>query len=276
MISTETKNRIKRSPLAAPLTLARMITAGYYNYPEAWAGEDEKTRTILNTIKKTGFYIYPAYYSAEKCRLLREEIDRVISEHKDKTSYDDLIGDIRLFGAEKVSQPINEYNKDPYLQKLSDLYHGEHAPAPFTLAARLEPNEINKDKDHGWHRDSFRRQFKSIIYLSDVDEDNGPYQHIADSHHLFRILRDGMKGGIPYMSVAIAPAAAKKILSAAPGRLKTVTGKAGTLILTDTTGIHRGSTIKAGRRYALTNYYMFKDHIGPWMNEYFGPLAYRE
>ncbi len=270
------KDWIKQSPFAPPLTLARMVTAGYWNYPEKWAREDERTRTILDTIKKTGFYVWPDFYDAERCKLLRAEIDRVAVEHKDKVSCDDLIGDTRLFGAEKVSDLINEYNKDPVLQKLSDLYHAQHAPAPFTMAARLEPNDINKNKDHGWHRDSLRRQFKSIIYLSDVTEENGPYQYIAQSHHMRNILTDSMQGKIPYMSVAIKPESAQSIISQNPARLKTVTGEAGTLILTDTTGIHRGSTIKSGMRYALTNYYMFQDHTGAWMNDYFGPLAYRE
>ncbi len=268
------KEKIKHSPLAAPLTLARMVGAGYCGYPGKWEGEEQQVQETLNSIKENGYYIIPAYYSVERCQDLRDEIDRQFEENKDKTSHDDLIGDTRLFGAEKVSKSINKFNQDPHLQKLSDLYHGEHAPAPFTLAARLECNEINKDKDHGWHRDSLRRQFKAIIYLSDVSEDNGPLQYITGSHHMRNILADGLQGRIPYMSSAIAPESAEKILAKNPARLKTVIGGEGTLILVDTTGIHRGSTIQTGKRYALTNYYMFEDQIGPRLNEYFGPLAY--
>ena len=36
--------------------------------------------------------------------------------------------------------------------------------------------------------------------------------------------------------------------------IQTLTGKAGTLILVDTRGIHRGKPIEEGERYALTNY----------------------
>lgn len=270
------KKWIKNSPMAAPLTVARMVTAGYCGYPENWGQEDETTKNILDTVRETGFYVYEDYYTPEQCALLRSEIDRVLAEYKDQTSFDDLIGDARMFGAEKVSEAIRDYNQDSFLQKLSDLYHGQHAPAPFTMAARLEPNKINKDTDHGWHRDSLRRQFKSIIYLSDVTIDNGPYQYIANSNHMGRIFIDGLTGKIPYMSPAVSPESAQRIIAREPQRLKTVLGRAGTVILTDTTGIHRGSTIKSGHRYALTNYYMFPDHIGPWMNDYFGPLAYRK
>ena len=51
------KKWVKNSPLAPPLTLARMVMAGYCGYKENWSEEDEKTQTILNTIKDQGFYV---------------------------------------------------------------------------------------------------------------------------------------------------------------------------------------------------------------------------
>ncbi len=270
------KNWLKTSPLAAPMTVARMMMAGYRGYPTSWDNEDEQTRGILNALNTRGYYVYEGYYTPEQCAAMRNEIDTVIEDNKDSVSFDDLIGDARLFGAEKVSEMIDQFNKDEYFQKLSDLYHGEHAPAPFTMAARLVPNDINKDKDHGWHRDSLRRQFKTIVYLDDVTEENGPFQYITESQHMSSIFFDTMSGQIPYMSSAITAQSVKRLTDKDPSRLHTVTGKAGTVVIADTTGIHRGSTIKSGHRYALTNYYMFQDLIGPYMNDYFGPLAYRE
>ena len=38
-------------------------------------------------------------------------------------------------------------------------------------------------------------------------------------------------------------------------RIKTLEGKAGTLILVDTSMIHRGKPLNHGSRYAITNYY---------------------
>ncbi len=50
-----------------------------------------------------------------------------------------------------------------------------------------------------------------------------------------------------------------KIIENDPDRLKTLTGKAGTLVLVDTSIIHRGIPVKNGIRYALTNYFL-KNH----------------
>lgn len=269
------KDYIKTCPIAPHLTVANLLRAGYHSYPQKWKSEDEQTKTILDTVWKDGLYVLPDYFSAEQCVAMRSEIDFVIENNKQHVSFDDLIGDARLFGAEKVSAMIMGFNQDPYLMKLANLYNGDTTYNPFTLAARLNPNEINKDKDHGWHRDSLRRQFKTIIYLDDTTEANGPYQYIKGSNHLNKILVDGIRGKIPYMSIAVSPQSANKIIEKDPARLATVTGKAGTIIITDTSGIHRGSTIKAGHRYALTNYYMYADQIGPHLKN-FGSLAYTE
>ena len=44
---------------------------------------------------------------------------------------------------------------------------------------------------------------------------------------------------------------------------KLITGSAGTIILSDTRGIHRGHPIKNSNRYALTNYYIQESHFNP-------------
>ena len=56
-------------------------------------------------------------------------------------------------------------------------------------------------------------------------------------------------------------------------RKKIITGKAGTLIIVDTSLIHRGRPLKNGKRYALTNYYYpyyqvnkMKNHFKPRIN----------
>ncbi len=269
------KDFIRTSPIAPHLTVANLLRAGYHSYPQKWKNEDADTKNILDTVWEKGLYVLPNYFSPEQCAAMRNEIDTVIDNNKQYVSFDDLIGDARLFGAEKVSPMIMGYNQDPYLMRLANLYNGDTTYNPFTLAARLNPNDINKDKDHGWHRDSLRRQFKTIIYLDDTTEENGPYQYVTGSNHLNKILIDGIRGNIPYMSIAVSPKSAEKIIERNPERLETVTGKAGTIIITDTSGIHRGSTIKAGHRYALTNYYMYADQMGPHLKN-FGPLAYTE
>jgi hypothetical protein len=275
MVKQKLKKYIEKNIFSSPLTIARMAMAGYGGYPKSWDKVDTEKRTILDNVWSRGFHVIENFYTPEECAVLRDEVDGVLKKHEDIVSYDELIGDARLFGAEKVSQKIDVFNKDAFLQELSDLYHGEHAPAPFTMSARLKVNDINRGKNHGWHRDSMRRQFKAIVYLDDTSKDNGPFQYVVGSNHWNKIFLDGIKGNIPYMSSAVTAESVDKIVKNAPDRLATITGKAGSVIVADTSGIHRGSGIIDGHRYALTNYYMFQDLIGPRMNSYFGPMAYR-
>ena len=64
-----------------------------------------------------------------------------------------------------------------------------------------------------------------------------------------------------------------KIINKNPERLHTITGKAGTVIIKDCSAIHRGSPLKSGIRYALTNYYFYLSQITTTLTEHFGPLV---
>ena len=55
--------------------------------------------------------------------------------------------------------------------------------------------------------------------------------------------------------------------------MHTFTAKAGTLILFDSSTIHRGAPITAGTRYALTNYYYPPSHITDDTYRAFAPFV---
>ena len=65
----------------------------------------------------------------------------------------------------------------------------------------------------------------------------------------------------------------EKILNDGPERLKTLTAKAGTVVLVDTSTIHRGLPLKNGTRYALTNYFFENTQINSHLVEHFSPLV---
>ena len=65
----------------------------------------------------------------------------------------------------------------------------------------------------------------------------------------------------------------EKIIKDEPERLKTLTGKAGTVVLVDTSTIHRGTPLKNGVRYALTNYFFENSQINSHLVEHFSPLV---
>lgn len=224
--------------------------------------DDEKA--LLATLQERGFVVIPHYYDAEKCAQLRHEVDRLIQQYPATTMH--LPDDARVHGAERVSGLIKEFHDDPRLHHLAEAFHQAPTLNLFTLAARIRATPGGLGSGGGWHRDSVhQRQFKAIIYLSDVSEGEGPYQYVANTHRpaeLVRLVREGL---VKFNQNRLTDADVQRILQAHPGhyRLYNVTGPAGTLVITDTRGIHRGQPLQFGSRYALTNYVFARHHLTP-------------
>ena len=124
-----------------------------------------------------------------------------------------------------------------------------------TLAGHLTYVEGNIGSGEGWHRDGYNFQYKAMLYLSDVGINNGPFQIISKSNNIFQALFDNILVNKDFDNTRYSESEVFKIINKNPTRLKTITGMAGTLLLVDTSNIHRGAPIQTGERFALTNYY---------------------
>lgn len=223
---------------------------------------------MLGEVINTGICVIPNYWSLEQCALARLEVDRVIDRyHKYLSPL--AKSDSRIYGADRVSPAIETFNKDPELTAIASAYNQVATIAAFTLGARMQFSVGNSGSGEGWHRDAFFRQFKAILYLSDAGLDNGPFQLIRDSHRRASILHDMRVAGLTYMQNRLTDQNVAKLIDQDFDRLITLNGSAGTLILVDTSAVHRGMPIKIGTRYALTNYYFPEDMINQSMYEKF-------
>ncbi len=222
----------------------------------------------LGEVVRTGICIIPNYWSTEQCTLACIEVDRIIDQHPKYLSQI-ARADKRVYGADRVSPAIETFNKDPELTAIASAYNQVATIAAFTLGARMDFSPGNSGSGEGWHRDAFLRQFKAIIYLSDTGLDNGPFQFIRDSHLRGRILKDMKIAELSYMQNRLSDLNVAKLIDQDLDRLRTFIGSAGTLILVDTSAVHRGMPIKAGTRYALTNYYFPEDIVNQSIYEKF-------
>ena len=91
--------------------------------------------------------------------------------------------------------------------------------------------------------------------------DNGPFQLILNSQKYKNLIKDMKSADLKYMQYRLTDEEINKILLKEPQRKKTILGNLGTLILVDTSTLHRGAPIKKGIRYALTNYYYTHNQI---------------
>jgi ectoine hydroxylase-related dioxygenase (phytanoyl-CoA dioxygenase family) len=134
------------------------------------------------------------------------------------------------------------------------------------MANRTTFKKSNLGSGQGWHKDSYSKQFKSIIYLSDVNKENGPFQILKKSNSNFFMMKFFFKLKNKYPSTRFSHSEIKNILNNDMSEIEELNAKAGTLILVDTNYIHRGKPLNSGKRYALTNYFFpeteHKNHDG--------------
>jgi len=104
----------------------------------------------------------------------------------------------------------------------------------------------------GWHRDpEEKRMCKVFIYLSDVDENSGPFTYVPGSVY-------GQEFGnlFPQKPPAGCYPPEEDVLRSIPSdRIKLMTAPAGTVIFCDTTGIHRGGYATKNERLMFTAFF---------------------
>lgn len=225
----------------------------------------------LQKMQTDGICIVENFWSDEMCIAARNEVDRIIREYP-HALHSSAKSDQRVYGANNVSHLIESFAENSKIHDVASAYNQELTRTAFTLAARMPSSKDNQGSGEGWHRDAFLRQFKAILYLSDVGPENGPFQFIKYSHRPRQLLKDIWKGKLCYMQYRLSETEVSRIIEGSSERLVTYAAKAGTLIIVDTSAIHRGMPIQTGTRYALTNYYFPVQHIDKAMFEKFKVL----
>lgn len=210
----------------------------------------------LDRLRSTGVVAIPGYWSIDKCAAGRQEIDRLVEDYPDVVQRNSGGADKRMFGVEAVSPLLAEFHNDPMLKAVGETLGGVAIYNFATLGARIDATSENNGSGDGWHRDAHDFQFKAILYLSDVSEDNGPFEYLPGSQKKWRAAFDTAMGDFPLPpNTRYDPVIVEQLVKRFSFRTDRFVGKAGTLLLVNTAGIHRGRPLHAGSRHALTNYY---------------------
>lgn len=214
-------------------------------------------KSLLSKLQKNGLVLLDhRLHTSKESIALNElvgssEINWVDNEGSDHRVYGyQLLDD----GLKKAIVQLSESIFKGYVQ-------GEQMFA-FVLAGILQQAKKNVGSGGGWHRDTvYGKQLKLIVYCSDVSEYNGPFQYINGSHRwynkiLISILLMKNPRSFRYSEKDIAR------LKKYGYKITECSAKAGTVILADTTGLHRGKPIVKGSRLALTVYTHHKPFRG--------------
>jgi len=209
---------------------------------------------LIQKFLRDGVVVIPNYLDDSLCDELCDVFDRL--EDKYAVPFQT---DRRIFGVELISKRHKDvFSDNQDILLFAEGYLGGRVTLTTTLAGKIYADPTAYGSGGGWHRDSFLPQFKALAYLSDVERENGPFQYVIGSHLGRSKLRDAFsrersaRGSPRYGDADI-----ERYLKVNGAQIETVLGKKGSVILCDTSGIHRGSPITKGCRYALTNYYQY-------------------
>ena len=220
---------------------------------------NNQQKSILSKIRKDGFYVWKNFLDEKECDLIKDDIEKIIKQKKEfSKTYDE--SDFRVYGGNFFSQKIDSFNKNEVLNKLSSAFLRIKSTAFFTLSAKILFKKSNLGSGQGWHRDTFKPyQFKAMVYLSDVSKENGPFQILQNTNKKFSLLENFLNYNLPHNKNRFSEEEILKMSS--DKKIITFNGNKGDLIIFNSYCIHRGSPLKKGIRYALTNYYFPENYI---------------
>lgn len=221
----------------------------------------------LDVIKKDlatqGFHTVPTKLGGSALRETVAQIDEICASRDDlEVNYGG--SEHRIWHAHKHIAAAESFRQfsDAIVPKLGDGIN----PAKNILAIRNKPlsdgkNELRKGR---WHLDSFRGQYKIFVFLQDVGPNDGPFEFVAQTQkpsvkfkhaiqgRYFRmkdlILRTGKRG---YQHVS--DGFVEHVERNYPSQLFTV--PAGTILIANTSALHRAHPVNGGERYAFTSYH---------------------
>ena len=225
-------------------------------------------KEIKKNLIKNGYCVIENFISPGECNYIKNKIIRFIKKNPKHTIVDNEKSDSRIHGAEFICSKIRDYFSSNYLKSIGEEYSNNKLKNLMTMANKTIFRKKNKGSGNGWHRDSINIQYKSILYLNDVNADNGAFQIIENSKSKNEILKFLILNNLDPSKTSFSENLIKKNLKDKKLKLKTLIGKKGTLILVDTSCIHRGSPLKTGIRYAITNYYYPKNLINKYDKQF--------
>lgn len=238
---------------------------------------------IIDEIKSQGYAILDSYFDETFCEEAIIEFENILS----KKSINILVneregtgGDKRLYGIENQSQKAKLFKEDKFINSILRKISKKKLKSHYILAGKITFN-INKIKNSGggWHKDGDINLYKSMLYLNDVNEKNGPFLIIKHPKEMeperiksnfkknfltrLYIFLGKLKKNEPRFKNQVVEKFCKK------NNFKThqLTAKRGSVVIFDASLIHRGKNIEKGVRYSLTNYYLSSNLISEFISK---------
>lgn len=206
---------------------------------------ESKIDEIVLNIKNKGYYVIKNYYSIEQCNDILKDMDKINKKDINKGMGNDL----RINNFENISNGAKNFLQDSFLLNIGNSFLNHKADRirkRCQLGVVKYYNNLECCSGGGWHVDNHNPQFKALLYLTNVNINNGPLAVISPPITSKDYNAISLKENTRFSN---------QIEEDYKHDIHYLTGNIGDLILVNTQNIHRGTIIKEGVRYSLTNYY---------------------
>jgi hypothetical protein len=204
---------------------------------------NQSTSEVLRILKREGICILRGYWDKQKCDQAIKEVSQIPPQRFSQGQG----GDLRVRPTEPYSTKARDFINDSFIFDIAKKYSDCHDPenVQTNVVKFIQDNPM--DSGGGWHLDSLKpAQFKSMIYLTDVTSENGPFMFLRGSKK--------KSSKFPFFSnFRLENSFINDNFSS--DKIVEVTGAAGTCVLFDSTYVHRGKEIASGTRIAMTTYW---------------------
>jgi hypothetical protein len=214
----------------------------------------------LANLRKYGVAVIPGYMSRARALAIRDQLMpfKTGNQNKDFTSgaylrywqeraYDQGVS--RLWHVEKLIPELTRVRFDPLVLRIVSAYIG----VPYYSGGLIwQHNTSSNAKTRDFHVDMYNKECKAFVYLDDVNEANGPFTYLIGTHR---------KWTTRIANLLFGDNTNEKHGLITPNRLgglakseKQIMGPAGTMIIADVRGFHRGAPQHSKDRSVLVNY----------------------
>lgn len=211
-------------------------------------------------LRSEGYHRLDGVYDRATCQRMIDEMNAWQQGRQEK-NYGGT--ELRIWDAQSISPLFDDFFQ--MSNRLMSAFRGREETAYTLLAIRNQPlPEADTTLRAGrWHLDSLRHQLKVFLFLSDTTINTGPFEFLQGTHRTsFKLSmlatgqlltpRDLLSGKRSYNSI---PDETIARLAAQGYEQTPVLCEAGTVLLMDTSAVHRARPCVDGTRYALTAYF---------------------
>lgn len=216
-------------------------------------------KACVADLRRDGFAVVKEYWPREKALQMRDHLESYLvngnNQDFENGSYLRFWNDRnqdknvrRIYHAERLIDELKRFRSDIFVFGIATAYCG----APIYSGVLVYQHNTQSDSNtRYYHVDAFSKQFKAFLYLDDVDDGNGPFTYLRGSHRCYWVR---LKKQIVGNREAPPTSFYDKDLRAMLKHEVEICGPAGTLILADVRGLHRGSPQVNRSRSVLVNY----------------------